>query len=250
MTSDDVSGQKWGKIGSSKFALDFLLGKMGYKETKEKVVQLRSSAPVASNIIIERSANGPALKNDLESTIPGIITIPTGKLSKEDRARISDNTPYAGQVEAGNIYLPHPSINKLTMGFIEEHAKFPKVSQDGQVDAGGQAVNYLTTSQHVWPYYQSMNRNQYGAFSIPWNHPYHYGSIYLSKDNKLSIIAAVWDRKEHHLYIYGELVLRQPSPADVAEKLMRGMQPKKHRIDGIYGNKEMFDDWTLSLIHI
>ena len=244
LSSDDVVGSKWSKKGASKFLLDFMVGKMGYKETKENVVQLRNSRPISSNVVVERSANGPALKNDLESTIPGIITIPPGRLSKEERARISDNTPYAGQVEAGNVYLPHPSINPKVMGWIEEHAKFPKVAQDGQVDSGGQAVNYLTTCKHVWPYYQPMNKGQYGAFKMDWEYVYHYAGIYMSQDNKMSGVACVWNRKYHHLYVYGEIIVRQPSPVDVAERLIKGMQPKKHRIDGIYGNKEMFQDWT------
>ena len=43
-------------------------------------------------------------------------------------------------VEAGNVYLPHPSIAPWVEGFIEECAQFPNGRHDDQVDQMTQAL--------------------------------------------------------------------------------------------------------------
>ena len=44
------------------------------------------------------------------------------------------------QIEAGNVYLPHPDIAPWITGFIEECATFPNGPYDDQVDAMTQAL--------------------------------------------------------------------------------------------------------------
>jgi len=43
-------------------------------------------------------------------------------------------------VEAGNVYLPYPSIAPWVNDFIEECATFPNGAHDDQVDAMSQAL--------------------------------------------------------------------------------------------------------------
>ena len=43
-------------------------------------------------------------------------------------------------IEAGNVYLPHPSIAPWVNDFIEECAAFPNGARDDQVDATTQAL--------------------------------------------------------------------------------------------------------------
>ena len=242
MTSDDVVGSKWGKLGSSKFLLNWHIDKMTFKQTCDAIRTLHYSKPKSSNTIIERSANGPALKDVLENEIPGIITMATGKLSKEERARINDNTPYTGQVEAGNVYLPHPSINDKTHAWIDEHAKFPKGAQDGCVDSGGQAVNYLTTVKYLFPYYQNMDLRLHAAFEPPTDYTRHYVGMHLSKAGKMSFMAAIWDRKHHRLLIYGEMIKHNPTPQDMALKIFTSLNVRQRPITAMCGNPEMFAD--------
>ncbi|MDD3494205.1 MAG: phage terminase large subunit, partial [Candidatus Thermoplasmatota archaeon] len=47
------------------------------------------------------------------------------------------------EVEAGNVYIPDPSIAPWVHDFIEECAAFPNGANDDQVDAMTQALIWL-----------------------------------------------------------------------------------------------------------
>jgi predicted phage terminase large subunit-like protein len=242
-TSDDVAGGKWGKNGAQKYLLNQKCGKMNFPETKKAIIELRDSNRATSAVLIERSANGPAIKSDLELEIPGIITIPTGKLSKEDRVKISDTAPYTAQVEAGNVFLPHPSLFPWVEGFVEEHANFPKSKQDGQVDQSAQAINYLTTRKNVWPNYRPMDTRHRRVFSLIWEYYYNIGAIYLGTDMQLSLVCGLWDRKNRHLYIYGESIMHQSAVNRMAAEIYVGMKLEYRDFRGLFGNVEMFGEF-------
>lgn len=241
-TSDDVVGGKWAKLGSNKYLLDQIKGKLDFPQTKKAIKQLRNSNPDTSATIIEKSSNGPAIEADLKTELPGIILIPTGRLSKEDRVKISDTVPYTAQVEAGNIYLPHPQNAPWVSDFIEEHANFPKVKQDGQVDQSSQAVNYLTTKRFVWSEYNPTDKGAHTQFKLKWQYYVNYGGIFLSKDMKISFVSALWNREDKKLYVYGEMVMDVINYRKIAENIYTGMKMEIRKYRGIYGNAVMFED--------
>lgn len=241
ITRDDVAGGKWGKVNANKFLLNQLKGKYDYVETKKAVLKLYRENVATSAVVIEKSSNGPAVKADLQGEIPGIITKATGKLSKEDRAKISDTVPYAAQVEAGNVYLPHPHIAPWVQDFIDEHAKFPKSAQDAQVDQATQAINHLTTAKYIWNYYLPMDGRHFRAFDINWRHYINIGAIHLSKSLKMTVLTALWSRIDRKLYIYGELILKNAPVDRVAYAMFRGMQMMTRKTHRIVGNELMFD---------
>jgi len=244
--SDDVAGGKWSKKGATKFLLDLIKGKLDFPATKRAVKTLKYSNSATSTILIEKTSNGPAVKADLDATVPGIICIPTGKLSKEDRVKISDTVPYTAQCQAGNIVIPHPSLFPWVDGYIEEHANFPKTAQDGQVDQGAQAVNFLSTKKHVWPHFQPMSSKHVCTFKIGWRRCINQGALFLSKDMKLSFMCAVWDKSLHKLFIYGELIATQLSLTQIAKQMFRGMKMGEKKARGIYANDLMFKEDTKS----
>ena len=47
------------------------------------------------------------------------------------------------QFEAGNVYIPHPSIAPWVHDYVEELVAFPNAPTDDQVDATSQALRYL-----------------------------------------------------------------------------------------------------------
>lgn len=245
-TSDDVVGEKWAKKGANKYLLDIRHGKFDYPETKRLVVDLFKSNTLTTNCLIERSSNGPAVAADLREEIPGIITLTTGRRSKADRVKMSDTVPYQAQAQAGNIFLPHPENAPWVMAFIEEHANFPKVSQDGRVDAAQQAINYLTTKKHIWPYFQPSSVDYMVDFRMAWNNYMHYGAVVISKDLRISVLAAAYIKHENRLYVYGELLMPQTAVSNVAERMVLGMNFKDRMVHGIYGNPAMFSDTNRS----
>ncbi|MBU2685831.1 MAG: phage terminase large subunit, partial [Gammaproteobacteria bacterium] len=249
--SDDVVGVKIGKVGANKYILHVIKGKYNFKETKEKIKYLHSLNHATSAILVEKSANGYAIVNDLESSIAGIIPIKTGRLSKEQRVRINDNIPYAAQVEAGNIYLPHPSTADWVNDFVEEHAKFPTGKQDGQVDACGQAINYLSTSKFIWSYFNpSYSEHKRKIQLDPRMQYYKYGSIFINQDGSIHLLFVVWDIYNAKLYITYEMSGTTINISDLAFKIVYEIKKNPMPFNAVWCNGEAYDANSKSVSQI
>jgi len=133
-TADYVVGQVWGRKGANKYLLDQVRDRMDFPATIQAVRTLSAKWPQAKAKLIEDKANGPAVIATLKKEISGLIPVePQG--SKESRA-----WAVSPEVEAGNVYLPDPSIAPWVHDFIEECAAFPNGANDDQVDAMTQAL--------------------------------------------------------------------------------------------------------------
>ena len=150
--SDFVCGFKVGVKGARRYFLDCIHDRMGFTASKDAVKRLRAREPVASRVLIEDKANGPAVIDALKATVSGLIAVePTG--SKYARASAA-----TGDVEAGNVYLPDPDVypqhRAWVDGLIEEWAIFPNGANDDRVDASGQAINYTRSAMgNIADYY-------------------------------------------------------------------------------------------------
>jgi len=240
--SDDVCGSKWGKVAANKYLLARIKGKLNYPDSKKAVVDLYKSHIATSAVIIEKAANGPAVKADLENVIPGIITKATGRLSKEDRVKMSDTVPYQAQVAAGNIILPHPEICPWVWDWIEEHATFPKGAQDGQVDSGGQAVNHLTTAKYI---FNTFRVESVIPFNIKWKATegrgsLHYGSMVQLNDLSVYFLESLWDDVDGQLFIYGCWMMKELIPATVVPMIRERMRMREFQHHKIMGNDVLF----------
>ena len=94
--------------------------------------------PGAAAKFVEDKANGPAVIQTLRIRVSGLIAVePMG--NKESRV-------YAVQpeIEAGNVYIPHPRLKPWVDAFVTNCAGFPNVAHDDDVDAMSQALNRLT----------------------------------------------------------------------------------------------------------
>lgn len=134
-TSDWVVGQVWAKKGADCFLLDQVRGRWGFAETCQQIMALTNRWPQAVAKFVEDKANGPAVMDQLRSTVPGLVPVnPEG--GKEARAAAIQPL-----VEAGNVHLPlhTPWVD----GLIEEAAAFPNAVHDDQVDALTQALTKL-----------------------------------------------------------------------------------------------------------
>ncbi len=135
--SDFVVGQVWGKKGAEFYLLDQIRAKMNVSATMTAIKTMTAKWSKAYEKLVEDKANGPAVITLLTKEISGLIAVnPEG--GKEVRAQAI--TPFA---EAGNIYLPDPSIAPWIHDYIEEFASFPNGTNDDQVDATTQAITRL-----------------------------------------------------------------------------------------------------------
>ena len=136
-TADFVVGQVWGRKGADKYLLDQVRDRMDFPATIQAVRTLSAKWPQAKVKLVEDKANGPAVIATLKKEISGLIPVePQG--SKESRA-----WAVSAEVEAGNVYLPDPSIAPWVHDFVEECAAFPNGANDDQVDAMSQALMRL-----------------------------------------------------------------------------------------------------------
>lgn len=135
--SDFVVGGHWGRSGSRKFLLHLVKGRWDFSRTANEFKAFAERYPVPLKLV-ENAANGPAIIWALESQISGIVAVPPIG-SKESRAAAC-----SPQVEAGNVFLPHPTIASWVAEFIDECAQFPMGLHDDQVDQMSQALARLT----------------------------------------------------------------------------------------------------------
>lgn len=169
--SDFVSGQVWGNVGANIYMLpDREYGRMDFTATISAFRGLTNRNPGTNIKLVEDKANGPAVIAMLRKEIRGIIPVnPKGTKI----ARVSAVTPL---IEAGNVYLPDPSICPWINEFIEECASFPNGAHDDQVDAMSQALSRLMYSRNeaappetrdIFLYRDAQETNGYTGGEIP-----------------------------------------------------------------------------------
>lgn len=138
---DYVVGQIWGRKGAGKYLLDQIRGRLGFSATIRAIQSMTQKWPQARAKLIEDKANGPAVIDVLKDKIPGLIAVePQG----DKIARLQAVSP---DFEAGNIYLPSPTIAVWVSDYIEELVSFPTATNDDQVDATSQALIRLGTGR-------------------------------------------------------------------------------------------------------
>lgn len=140
-SSNYVVGQVWGRKGANKYLMDQIRDKMDFTVTIMAIQTMSAKWPMARLKLVEDKANGPAVIATLRSKVPGLVPVqPLG--SKVARAIAA-----SPDVEAGNVYLPDPSIAPWIHDFEEEHASFPNGVYDDQVDCTSQALNRFAISE-------------------------------------------------------------------------------------------------------
>lgn len=139
-SSDYVVGQVWARKGSSRYLLDQVRGRMSFTETLRAIRSLSAKWPQAIRKLVEDKANGTAVIDVLRKEIPGLIPV------EPEGGKIVRANAVTAVAEAGNIYLPDPSIAPWVHDFVEEHAVFPNGANDDQVNAQTQANTYYNSS--------------------------------------------------------------------------------------------------------
>lgn len=131
--SDKVSIQAWAREGAARFTLLDRVGKqMNYPTMKRELRAMKERWPMARRIRVEKAAAGPMVIADLESEIPGLIPVPTGRKSKWERAKVALQPLILGR----NIVLPAreiaPWVEEVEASWL--HMR-PGGNDDDDVDA-------------------------------------------------------------------------------------------------------------------
>jgi predicted phage terminase large subunit-like protein len=138
-SSDYVALHVWGRKGAHKFLVYRKRERMGYAATVAAVRSVKALFPHAISILIEDKANGPAVIETLRAELPGVLPIePAG-------GKIARAFAMQPEHEAGNIWVPDPSLDPDIETFLTEAGSFPNGPHDDEVDAMTQAINWFRT---------------------------------------------------------------------------------------------------------
>lgn len=136
--SDYVVGTNWGKTRDQDiYLIDLVRAKMSFTESLEAIKLFALKHPDYRAVLIEAKANGEAIIDSVKGIVKKTIPIAPTE-SKEERAEA-----VAPLFQAGDIYLPHPTIAPWVEDFINELKVFPNGKHDDQVDSATQAIKYL-----------------------------------------------------------------------------------------------------------
>lgn len=214
-SSDYVVGQVWGAKGADRFLLDQVRARMDMPATKEAVGTLSKRWPEAAAKLVEDKANGPAVIQELRHDVDGLIEVtPEG-------GKIARAHAVSPQVEAGNIYLPHPACAPWIAAFVEETAAFPNGRYDDQVDAMTQALNRMRTSHGNFSVPESQIVEE--PFRIPEEWPRAFGMAVTP-----NAVAAIWGVRDpgRTIHLYAEHLLPHGEPSENAAG-----DPQSERLD-------------------
>lgn len=136
-------GALWARVGANYYLCDLVRDRMDYPTFRAAVASFAARWPQCRKILVEDKANGPAVIADLRGRVAGLIARnPQG--SKESRVHA-----ISGTIEAGNVWLPDPSVNDIdpdvdrsfVHAYVEELSAFPTGSaNDDQVDVTTMAL--------------------------------------------------------------------------------------------------------------
>ena len=141
--SDFVVGQVWARRAAEKYLVDQIRGQWDFPTTIQMVRAFSAKWSAATLKLVEDKANGPAVIATLRREVGGFVPI-TPKGGKV--ARLAAVSP---SIEAGNVFIPDPSIAPWVVDYVLEHSRFPVGVHDDQVDATSQALDRLNRPEQV-----------------------------------------------------------------------------------------------------
>ena len=143
--NDYVAGQVWGRRGADCYLIDRDKRRLDFPATLAAIRAMTAKHPTVATKLVEDTANGPAVIATLEREIGGLVAV------RPEGGKVARVNAIAGLVEAGNVWLPHPSIAPWVQDFIEECASFPTGAHEDEVDAMSQALVRLNGPvRRVW----------------------------------------------------------------------------------------------------
>lgn len=156
-SSDYVAIQVWGRKGAEFFLIKRLRERMGFGATVTATKSHKAQFPKAVATLVEDKANGSAVIETIKKDVNGVLAIePEG--GKVARAYAVQPTH-----EAGNIWLPDPSVDPDIETFLTEVSSFPNAPHDDETDAFTQAINWFknrVTGTGILDYYRQQLEEQ------------------------------------------------------------------------------------------
>jgi predicted phage terminase large subunit-like protein len=152
-SSDFVAIQTWGIKGANKYLLRRVRERLGFAATVTAVRAAKAMLPSTLAVLIEDKANGSAVIETLKNEIPGMVPI------NPDGGKVARAYAIQPEQEAGNLWLPDPSLDPQIEVYLTEVTSFPNVKNDDEVDATTQCINWIrrrNASSGLLDYYRDL----------------------------------------------------------------------------------------------
>ena len=169
-TSDFVVAQVWGRRWADLYLLDQIRERTDFVGTLRMIEALVAKWPQVYLKLVEDAANGPAVISALQHRVPGLVAVkPKALGSATDNSKRGRAQAILWLVEAGNVYLPAPSVAPWVEGFLSECASFPLGAHDDQVDAMTMALGRFMLERQEEPQEQEIPMGRTPAGIRAWN---------------------------------------------------------------------------------
>lgn len=112
-TASWVVGQKWGWHGGNRYLVSRTRDRVEFPGMKAMVRAFSAAPPHAQTKLVEDKAAGKPLVQDLRNEISGLVE---AKVHGGTGGKLARAQATTGAWEAGNVYLPHPTLARLPDG--------------------------------------------------------------------------------------------------------------------------------------
>lgn len=145
-SSDSFAIVVLGLSGQKVFLLDFVAKARNYETLKIETMHMLRKYPYYWAVIVEQTANGPALTSDLKKTFSRIVEFKPGSNSKFERASL-----ILPVLASGNYFIPSRNIKPDIEFFVNQHTSFTgeKGRHDDLVDANVIALMFYMQNKCV-----------------------------------------------------------------------------------------------------
>ena len=152
--NDYVAIQVWGRKGANKYLVKRTRERMGFSATVQSIRGHHALYPKVETIVVEDKANGSAVIETLQKEIPGVVGI------NPEGGKVARAFSMQGEQEAGNIFLPDPTVDPDIETFLGEVSAFPSVTHDDETDSMTQAINWFRNREGAYGMLEYMARMQ------------------------------------------------------------------------------------------
>lgn len=155
--SDFFVVQVFGMKSASEFYLvDQAKARAGFWAGLEMIRAMRKKWPLVSEVLVEDKANGTAIIETLQKSMPGVRPVqPKG--GKEARANAAE------PIYRNNLWVPHESIAPWIEDYVAAHLEFPFGEYDDEIDCTTQALIELQSRTAHARFAQAMANVRKGA---------------------------------------------------------------------------------------
>lgn len=139
--NDYVAIEVWGKLDGNYYLRYVFNQRADFPQTLQAILMIRQLYPNAHTLLIEDKANGSAIIQTLQKSIPGVIAVNPqgGKV-----ARVNAVSP---AIESGHVFLPEGA--PWLEDFLRQFSEFPAGKHDDMVDAATQCLHRMIYSSGI-----------------------------------------------------------------------------------------------------